>query len=154
MASGPAVEQNVLDPGLQRLGNILVDGELAGVDDPHVDARAGRVIEERRVHRLAHGVVAAEGERDVRDPAGDPHMRPSCLDGPGRIDEGAGVIVVLLNARGDGEDVGVEDDVGRSGNAGTLREQAVGALANRELPFDRVSAWPCSSKAMTTTAAP
>jgi hypothetical protein len=59
---------------------------------------------------------------------------------------------VLLDARRDREDVGVEDDVlGRE--ADLAREQAIGALADRDLAL-AVSAWPCSSKAITTTPAP
>ena len=110
---GPAVEQHVLDRGPERLGEVLVDRELAGIDDPHVHAGAGGVIEERRVHRLADGVVPAERERDVRNPARDMDVRPSRLDPARGLDEGAGVVVVLGDAGGDGEDVGVEDDVGR-----------------------------------------
>ena len=66
---GAAVEEDVLDALEQVRLDVLVDGELAGVDDAHVEPRADRVVEERRVHRLAHGVVAAEREREVRDAA-------------------------------------------------------------------------------------
>ena len=46
------------------------------------------------------------------------------------------VVVVLLDAGGDGEDVGVEDDVlGRE--ADLLGQDAVGALADRDLALDR-----------------
>jgi hypothetical protein len=80
---------------------------------------------------------------DVRQPGADL---------PRRLDEGDAIAVVLVDAGGDGEDVGVEDDVfGRE--AGLLGEQFVGARADRNLALERV-AWPCSSKAMTTTAAP
>ena len=66
---GAAVEDHVLDP-LEQLGlDVLVDRELAGVDDAHVEPGADRVVEERRVHRLAHDVVAAEREAEVRDAA-------------------------------------------------------------------------------------
>ena len=50
---GPAVEQHVLDALEQVLGDLLVDLELAGVDDAHVEAGADGVVEEGRVHRLA-----------------------------------------------------------------------------------------------------
>ena len=52
--------------------DVLVDHELAGVDDAHVEPGPDRVEQEGRVHRLAHDVVAAEGEGQVRDPAADP----------------------------------------------------------------------------------
>ena len=67
---GTPVEDHVLDPLLQLGLEILVDRELAGVDDAHVEAGANRVVEERRVHRLAQHVVAAEREAQVRDAAG------------------------------------------------------------------------------------
>ena len=57
---GPAVEQHVLDALEQVLGDLLVDLELAGVDDAHVEPGADGVVEERGVHRLADHVVAAE----------------------------------------------------------------------------------------------
>ncbi len=60
-----------------------------------------------------------------------------CLDLPRRLDEGDAVAVVLLDAGGDGEDVGVEDDVlGRE--ADLLGQQLVGPLADRHLALDGV----------------
>ena len=47
------------------------------------------------------------------------------------------VVVVLLDAGGDGEDVGVEDDVRRV-DADLLGQQPVGALADRDLALDGV----------------
>ena len=125
----PAVQEHVLDELEQVLGDLLVDRELAGVDDPHVEAGADRVVEERRVHRLAHHVVAAEREREVGHAAA--HLRPGAgpLDAARRLDERDGVVVVLLDAGGDREDVRVEDDVlGRE--ADLLGEDAIGALAD------------------------
>ena len=72
---GPAVEDDVLDVLEQILRDVLVDDQLAGVDDPHVHAGLDRVIEKRRVNRLADDVVAAEGERQVADAAADLHAR-------------------------------------------------------------------------------
>ena len=74
------------------------------------------------------------------------------LDPAHRLDEVHPVVVVLLDAGGHREDVGVEDDVlGRE--AHLLGEDAVGPAADLLAPL-RLSAWPCSSKAMTMTAAP
>ena len=64
-----AVEQDVLDPLQQVLRDLLVDLELTGVDDPHVHAGLDGVVEEGGVHGLAHRVVAAEGEGQVRHAA-------------------------------------------------------------------------------------
>ena len=66
-----AVEQHVLHQLQQVLGNLLIHLQHAGVDDAHVQPRPDGMIEERRVHRLAHDVVAAEGEGDVADAAAD-----------------------------------------------------------------------------------
>ena len=71
----PAVEDDVFDVLEQILRDVLVDDQLAGVDDAHVHAGLDRVIEERRVNRLAHDVVAAERERQVADAAADLHAR-------------------------------------------------------------------------------
>jgi hypothetical protein len=38
-------------------GDLVVDAELAGVDDTHRHAGADRVVEEHGVDRLAHRVV-------------------------------------------------------------------------------------------------
>ena len=89
------------------------------------------------MHRLAHGVVAAERERDVGEPARDEGPRQPLLDAPGRLDEVGGVGAVLLDAGRDREDVGVEDDVlGRQ--ARLADEQPVGAFAHRDAPFEGV----------------
>ena len=72
-----AVEDDVLDALEQLRLDVLVDRELAGVDDAHVEPGGDRVVEERRVHRLAHGVVAAEREAEVGDAAGDLDARDS-----------------------------------------------------------------------------
>ena len=57
---GPTVEQHVFDPLEQILGDILVDDQLTGIDDAHVEAGFDRVEEKRRVHRFTDGVVAAK----------------------------------------------------------------------------------------------
>jgi hypothetical protein len=66
---------------------IVVECELAGVDDAHVHAGLDRVVQEDRVHRLAHRVVAAERERDVRHAARDVRVRQGLLDLARRLDE-------------------------------------------------------------------
>ncbi len=57
---GPAVEQHILDMLEQFFRNLVVHFEHAGIDDAHVHARLAGVIEKCRVHRLAHGIVAAK----------------------------------------------------------------------------------------------
>ena len=55
-----AVEEHVFNEIAKVGRDFLVNSEHAGIDDPHVESRLDRVIEKRRVHRLAHGVIAAE----------------------------------------------------------------------------------------------
>src|SRR5262249_53926342 len=122
------VEDDVLD-ALEQLGwNVLVDRELARVDDAHVEPGSDSVVEERCVHGLAPGGVAAEREAEVRDAAGDLGPRAPLLDQARRLDVGAGELRVLLDPGRDGEHVRVEDEVLRRPTV--LREQAVGAFAN------------------------
>ena len=71
----PAVEDDVFDVLEQVLRNVLVDHQLAGIDDAHVHAGLDGVEQERGVNRLADDVVAAERERQVADPAADLHAR-------------------------------------------------------------------------------
>ena len=52
------------------------------------------------------------------------------FDLPGGLDEVDRVVVVLLDARGDGQDVGVEDDVFRR-KADLFGQQLVGPAADR-----------------------
>ena len=72
---GAPVEEQVLDVLLEVLRDVVVDRELAGVHDRHVQPGLPRVIEEGRVHRLADDVVPAEGEREVGDTARHLHAR-------------------------------------------------------------------------------
>ena len=55
----------------------------------------------------------------------------------GRGEVGVAVVGMLLDARADGEDVRVDDHVGRI-EAGLLGEQVVGAVQDRDLPLDRI----------------
>ncbi len=89
------------------------------------------------MHGPAHNVVAAERERQVAHAAADLNAGAALLDLAGGLEEGHGVAVMLLDARGDGKDVGVEDDVlGR--HVGPLHEQPVRPLADAHLALDRV----------------
>ena len=73
--------------------DLLVNRELPGIDDPHVEPGLDGVIEKRGVHRFAHGVVAAEGKRNVADAAADACAGQIRLDPARRLDEIDGVIV-------------------------------------------------------------
>src|SRR2546427_9897681 len=131
------VQQHILDQLQEVLRDLLVHRELPGVDDPQVEARTDRVIEEGGVHPLPHGVVAAERERDVADPPADLAARQHRLDLPSRLDEGHGVVVVLLDAGGDRQHVRIEDDV-LWWKPNLLGQDAVRARTDLHLALDRV----------------
>ena len=134
---GAAVQDDVLARVAQRPVDILVDGELAGIDDPHVHAGGDGMIEKDRMHRLAHALVAAEREGQVRHAAGNMDERHAAADLARRLDEVDPVIVVLLDAGRDREDVGIEDDVLRR-EADLLGQDLVGARRNLDLARHRV----------------
>ena len=80
---GAAVEEHALD-ALQEIGlDVLVHRQLARVHDAHAEPGADRVVEERGVHRLADGVVPAEGEGEVGDAARHERTRTALLEGAG-----------------------------------------------------------------------
>ena len=137
---GPAAEEHVFDP-LEQFGfDLVVDAQHLRIDDAHVHAGADGVVEKSRMHRLAHGVVAAEGEREVRDAARDLRVGQVLLDPARGVDECFGIAVVFGNARGDGQHVGVEDDL--LGRESVFGQQAVGAFGHLDLAFEGVGLSP------------
>ncbi len=121
----------------QVLRDVLVNDQLAGVDDAHVHAGLDRVKQKRRVDGFADDVIAAERKRQVADPAADLHAWARRLDDARGLDEVDGVVVVLFEPGGDGEDVGIEDDVGRI-EAGLFGQNLVRALTDRDLALDGI----------------
>ena len=116
---------------------VVVHAHHAGVDDAHVHAGLDRVVQEHGVDRLAHRLVAAEREAHVGHAARHLRARQVLLDPARRVDEVDGVVVVLLDARRDREDVRVEDDVlGRE--ADLVDQDAVRALADLGLALEGV----------------
>ena len=133
----PPVEDNVLAKFAQFRVQVVIHAKLASIHDAHVHAGLDRVVQEDRVHRLPDRLVAAEGEGKVGDAARDMHMRQPGADTARGLDEGDAVIVMLLDARRDREDVRVEDDVlGREADA--LCEKLIGALADRKFALRRL----------------
>ncbi len=124
-----AVEDHVLDAVAQFGGDLIIDFQLTGVDDTHGQAAANGVIEEDRVNGLAHRVVAAERERHVGHTTRAQRVGQVVTDIGAGVDEINRVVVVLLNAGGDGKDVGVEDDVFRR-KADFVDQNVVGAFAD------------------------
>ena len=132
-AIGRLTVQDDILAGLAQLGvDLVIDGQLAGIDDAHIHARLNGVIQEHGMHRLAHRLIAAEAEAEVRHPARDMHMRQALRDPTGRADEIKAVIVVFLDPGRHGEDVGVKDDIlGREADA--VHQQVIGAGADFHL---------------------
>ena len=128
---GAAVQENVLDKNEQFFVHLFVNLKHRRIYDAHVHAGLDGVVEEGGVHGLAHGVVAAETEGDVGDAAADFGVGEVFFDPARGLDEIDGVVVVLLDAGADGEDVGVENDVfGRKPDL--VHKQAVGAFADAD----------------------
>mmetsp|Transcript_7282 Transcript_7282/g.22028 ORF Transcript_7282/g.22028 Transcript_7282/m.22028 type:complete len:1134 (+) Transcript_7282:306-3707(+) len=135
-----AVEHEVLDVAEQLLVDVLVLvlDAVRGIDNAHIHARGAGVVQEHRVARTAHRLVAAEAERQVGHAARDLGARADALDLARGVDEVDSVVVVLRHARANRQDVRVEDDVLRV-EAYLLDENAVRALAHAHLLLARRS---------------
>src|SRR5690606_16083993 len=123
------IQHHVFDHVAQCLIQVVVHRQLAGVDDAHGEAFADGVIQKHRVDRLAHGVIAAEREADVRYAARHARMRQIAGDPAGRLDEVDRIMIVFFDAGGDRKHVGVEDDVLRR-EAHLIDQNAIGPFAN------------------------
>ena len=122
---GPAVEHEVLDPLAQIRVEVVEDRQGAGIDDGHVQPGA-RWRDTRKTAWMASrtGLLPRNENETLETPPLVQHARQLGLDPADGLDEGHGVVVVLVDAGADGEDVGVEDDV-LGGEADLLGEQAV-----------------------------
>ena len=129
---GAAVQDDIFHPFPQHGLHIVVDPHHASVDDTHVHARGNRVVQKHGVNGLAHRVVAAKRKAHVRHATRHLGTRQVLLDPARGLDEVHRVVVVLLNASSDGEDVGVEDDV-FSREPHFVNQNAVSALADGDL---------------------
>mmetsp|Transcript_19959 Transcript_19959/g.56092 ORF Transcript_19959/g.56092 Transcript_19959/m.56092 type:complete len:310 (-) Transcript_19959:933-1862(-) len=92
------------------------------------------MVEKSAVHGLAEVVHAAERKGQVGDPAVEVALRVALLQRPDRLDEVQAVLVVLLDERSDGEDVGVKDHFVRL-EARFVHEQVQGPFADLHLAF-------------------
>ncbi len=99
---------------------------MSGVDDAHIKAGLDGVVEEGSVHGFADSGVSAKREGDIADAAADFGAREEAFELAGGLDKGDGVGVVLFDTGGDGEDVGVKDDI-FFGEADFLGEDLVSA---------------------------
>ena len=133
-AIGAAVEQHILHEFEQVFGNIIVHGQLPGIDDAHVHARPDAVVQECRVHGFAHVVVAPETERNVAHAARNLGVRQVLLDPAGGVEKVNGVVVMFLNTRGYGQDIGVENNVLRR-KTDFVHQNVVGPFADFNAAF-------------------
>ena len=107
------VENHVFDAAKQGWFNAVIYLKHCRIDYCHVESGPYCVVEEGRVHGLAHGVVAAEGERQVGDSARSERPGQVVLNPADGLYEVYGVPGVLADARAYGQHVDVEDDVVR-----------------------------------------
>ena len=77
-------------------------------------------------------IVAAKAEADIGNTAADLGIGQVGLDPACGFDEIDGIVVMLFDTGGDGEDIGVENDVFRR-EADGIDQQIVGAFANGDL---------------------
>ena len=86
---------------------------------------------------LTDRIVTAKRKRHIADAAAYERIRRCCLDLARRLDECDAVFSVLFDARGHGENIRVEYDVGRV-EAKSLRQYVVGSFADIDLTLDRI----------------
>ncbi len=134
---GAAIEHHVFHRLAQFRLDVVIDDHLPGIDDAHVHPGLDGVIEEDRMHRFAHRLVAAEREGKVRHAAGDMRVRQVLPDPARRLDVIDAVIVVLFQAGGDRKDIRIEDDVFRR-EADLIDQDVVGALADAGAARQRI----------------
>ncbi len=108
---GTAVEHEIFYALPQIGGDVFVGHQCAGIHDAHIHAGLHAVVQEHRVDGFAQRVVAAETEAHVTHATADLGVRERGLDLLRGLEVAHRVPGVLLDARADGEDVGVEDDV-------------------------------------------
>ena len=89
------------------------------------------------MHRLAHRLIAAEGEGQIGDAARDMRMRQIALDGARRLDEIDAVVFVFLNTCRHGENIGIEDNILRR-EADGFGQDFIGACRNLDFARQRV----------------
>ena len=134
---GAAVQDHILDVLEQVGGDLLVDPEHGWIDDAHIHPRLPGVVEEGGVHGFAHGVVAAKAEAQVGDAARHHRSRQVLFDPGHGADEVEGEAVVRADAGGDGQHVGIEDDVvGRERQL--LGQDVKGAFTDGDTPLEGI----------------
>ena len=106
-----AVENDVLDDVAQIAGQLIVHRQLTRVDNPHIHTGFNCVVQEYRVNGLAHGIIAAERKRHIGHATGHQCTGKLGFDIPRRFYELNRVVVVFLDAGGNGENIGIKNNV-------------------------------------------
>ena len=86
---------------------------------------------------FANDVIATEGKRDVADATADQCMGQRRLDFSRRFYEIETIAVVFLDSRGNGENIRIENDIGRI-EADLVHENVVGSPADLYLALGRI----------------
>ena len=131
----PPVQQHILHQFLQPRLDLLVNLQHARIHDTHIQPRGDRMVQERPVHGLAHFIVAAKAEGDIRHASAHLRVRQILLDPARCPDEIDRVVVVLLHSRRHGQDVRIEDNVLRL-KSGLIHKNPVGARADPRLVLE------------------
>ena len=134
---GAAIQHDVFDSFSELSVEVVVHAHHPGVDDAHVHAGLDRVVQKHGVDGFAHRLVAAEAETHVGHAAADLGTGQVLFDPARRVDEINRVVVVLLDAGGDGKDVRVEDDV-LGVEADFIDQDLVGPRADFDLALEGV----------------
>ena len=92
------------------------------------------MVEKHRVNGFAHGIIAAKRKAHVRDATADFCAGQVLFDPTRGVDEIDRVVVVLFNARGNGKNIGVKNDVFRC-KAHLIHQDAVRAFADFNFSF-------------------
>ena len=127
-----SIEQDILDLFKKLRLDLLVDLKHAGIHDRHVETGRDRMKQKSRVHGFTHGVVPAEGERNIGETTAGLGTGKGLLDLTHGFDEVDGVVVVLLDAGRNRQDIRIKDDV-LGIKTDLVYQQAVGAGADADL---------------------
>ncbi len=134
---GSAIEHHVFASLTQFGLEIVINRNLAGIDDAQVHSSLDGVKQEHRVHGLPHPLVATERKRQVRDTTGYVRMRKILADPARPFDKVDAVAVVLFHAGRNGEDIRIKDNILRR-KADLIDQDVVSALADRCLAFKSI----------------
>ena len=128
------VQQHIFNQQLQLGLDLFVNFEHSGIHNAHVHTGTDGVIQKSGMNCFANDVVAAKAKRNIGDAAAHFRVRQVSLDPTSRVDVINRVVVVLLHARSNGEDIGIENDVFRR-KLDLIDQDPVGALAKADLVF-------------------